>query len=33
TFTIILVVLIITPVLHRITNIIGYRMGAKREPW
>jgi len=33
TFTIILVVLIITPILHRVTNIIGYRMGAKREPW
>ncbi|MCX6676357.1 MAG: CDP-2,3-bis-(O-geranylgeranyl)-sn-glycerol synthase [Methanothrix sp.] len=33
TFTIILIVLIITPILHRVTNIIGYRMGAKREPW
>jgi CDP-2,3-bis-(O-geranylgeranyl)-sn-glycerol synthase len=33
TFTIILVVLIMTPILHRVTNIIGYRMGAKREPW
>lgn len=31
--TIMLVVLIITPILHRITNIIGYRIGAKREPW
>lgn len=31
--TIILIVLIITPILHRITNIIGYRIGAKREPW
>lgn len=31
--TIIIVVLIITPVLHRLTNIIGYRIGAKREPW
>ncbi len=30
---IILVVLIITPILHRLTNIIGYRIGAKREPW
>jgi CDP-2,3-bis-(O-geranylgeranyl)-sn-glycerol synthase len=30
---IILIVLIITPILHRITNIIGYRMGTKREPW
>ncbi len=30
---IIVIVLVITPVLHRITNIIGYRIGAKREPW
>ena len=31
--TIIIIVLIITPILHRLTNIIGYRIGAKREPW
>jgi CDP-2,3-bis-(O-geranylgeranyl)-sn-glycerol synthase len=31
--TIIIIVLIMTPILHRITNIIGYRIGAKREPW
>jgi len=31
--TIMMVVLIITPILHRIMNIIGYRMGSKREPW
>jgi len=31
--TIIIIVLIITPILHRITNIIGYRIGTKREPW
>jgi CDP-2,3-bis-(O-geranylgeranyl)-sn-glycerol synthase len=30
---IILIVLIVTPILHRVTNIIGYRMGAKKEPW
>lgn len=30
---IMIIVLIITPVLHRITNIIGYKIGAKREPW
>ena len=30
---IIITVLIITPILHRVTNIIGYRIGAKREPW
>jgi len=33
TSTIILIVLIITPILHRVSNIIGYKMGAKREPW
>jgi CDP-2,3-bis-(O-geranylgeranyl)-sn-glycerol synthase len=33
TLTIILIVLIITPILHRMVNILGYRMGAKREPW
>ena len=33
TVTIMVIVLIITPILHRITNIIGYRIGAKREPW
>jgi CDP-2,3-bis-(O-geranylgeranyl)-sn-glycerol synthase len=31
--TIMIIVLIITPILHRVTNIIGYRIGAKREPW
>jgi CDP-2,3-bis-(O-geranylgeranyl)-sn-glycerol synthase len=31
--TIMIVVLIITPILHRVMNIIGYRMGSKREPW
>ncbi len=30
---IMMIVLIITPILHRIMNIIGYRMGSKREPW
>lgn len=30
---IMLIVLIITPILHRATNIIGYKIGAKREPW
>ena len=30
---IMIIVLIITPILHRITNIIGYKIGAKREPW
>jgi CDP-2,3-bis-(O-geranylgeranyl)-sn-glycerol synthase len=31
--SIILIVSIMTPILHRATNIIGYKMGAKREPW
>lgn len=31
--SIMVVVLIITPILHRVMNIIGYRMGSKREPW
>jgi len=26
-------IIIITPILHRAVNILGYRMGAKREPW
>ncbi|MEM2925359.1 MAG: CDP-2,3-bis-(O-geranylgeranyl)-sn-glycerol synthase [Methanocellales archaeon] len=25
--------IIITPLLHRIVNIIGYKIGAKKEPW
>ena len=28
-----LTVLIVTPVLHRSVNIIGYRMGLKKVPW
>jgi CDP-2,3-bis-(O-geranylgeranyl)-sn-glycerol synthase len=24
---------VITPVLHRIINVIGYKIGAKKEPW
>jgi CDP-2,3-bis-(O-geranylgeranyl)-sn-glycerol synthase len=27
------IVLIITPILHRVTNIIGYKIKAKKEPW
>jgi CDP-2,3-bis-(O-geranylgeranyl)-sn-glycerol synthase len=33
TLTIMVIVVIITPVLHRVTNIIGYHVGAKKEPW
>ena len=29
----IITVLILTPVLHRLTNIIGYRFKLKKEPW
>lgn len=28
-----LVILILIPVLHRGTNIIGYKIGMKKEPW
>lgn len=28
-----LTILIVTPVLHRITNVIGYLIKAKKEPW
>ena len=30
---IIFIVLIVTPILHRVTNIIGYKIRAKKEPW
>ncbi len=33
TSEIIFIVLIITPILHRVTNIIGYKIKAKKEPW
>jgi CDP-2,3-bis-(O-geranylgeranyl)-sn-glycerol synthase len=28
-----LLVIVITPALHRAVNIVGYRMGRKKEPW
>ena len=28
-----LIVLIMTPLIHRSVNIIGYKLGAKKEPW
>ena len=31
--SVILVALIITPVLHRLTNVIAYRLGLKDVPW
>ena len=33
TFWIMITVLIITPALHRLTNIIGYYFKLKKEPW
>lgn len=33
TFWIIITVLILTPILHRLTNIIGYYIKLKKEPW
>lgn len=33
TFWIIIVIIVLTPALHRITNIIGYYMKLKKEPW
>lgn len=33
TSQIIFIVLIVTPILHRATNIIGYKIKAKKEPW
>ncbi|MEZ5336316.1 MAG: CDP-archaeol synthase, partial [Methanolobus sp.] len=33
TTPVIIVVLVLTPVLHLSTNIIGYFIGVKNEPW
>jgi CDP-2,3-bis-(O-geranylgeranyl)-sn-glycerol synthase len=33
TVPVIIAILIITPVLHRVVNIIGYKMGVKDVPW
>ncbi|WP_292486888.1 CDP-2,3-bis-(O-geranylgeranyl)-sn-glycerol synthase [Methanohalobium sp.] len=33
TYKIILIVLILTPLLHIVTNVIGYLIGVKKEPW
>jgi CDP-2,3-bis-(O-geranylgeranyl)-sn-glycerol synthase len=33
TMKIILIVLVVTPILHRATNVIGYKIKAKKEPW
>ena len=32
-FRIVVTVLIVTPILHLVTNIIGYFIGVKKEPW
>jgi CDP-2,3-bis-(O-geranylgeranyl)-sn-glycerol synthase len=33
TFGIMITVIILTPILHRLTNIIGYYIKLKKEPW
>lgn len=33
TFWVIITVLVLTPVLHRATNILGYHIKVKKEPW
>ena len=33
TIPIVIIILIVTPVLHRVTNIIGYFAGVKEVPW
>jgi CDP-2,3-bis-(O-geranylgeranyl)-sn-glycerol synthase len=33
TLPVLVAILIITPVLHRVVNIIGYKMGVKDVPW
>jgi CDP-2,3-bis-(O-geranylgeranyl)-sn-glycerol synthase len=33
TLPVIIAILILTPVLHRLVNIIGYKMGVKDVPW
>jgi CDP-2,3-bis-(O-geranylgeranyl)-sn-glycerol synthase len=33
TIPLLIVILIITPLLHRIVNIIGYKIGVKKVPW
>ena len=33
TLPIVILILIITPLLHRVTNIIGYKTGVKKVPW
>lgn len=33
TASVVIVILVITPLLHLVTNVIGYFMGVKKEPW
>jgi CDP-2,3-bis-(O-geranylgeranyl)-sn-glycerol synthase len=33
TLPVLIVILILTPILHRAVNIIGYLGGVKKEPW
>ncbi|VVB74577.1 CDP-archaeol synthase [Candidatus Tiddalikarchaeum anstoanum] len=30
---IVIIALVLTPIVHRAANIIGYKIGVKREPW
>ena len=32
-FWIMIISIIITPIIHRLSNIIGYEIGVKKEPW
>lgn len=32
-FIALITIVILTPLLHRLTNIIGYKLGKKKEPW
>jgi CDP-2,3-bis-(O-geranylgeranyl)-sn-glycerol synthase len=33
TVPVVIVILVLTPVLHRVVNIIGYYIGVKEVPW
>ncbi len=33
TLPLLIVILVLTPLLHRTVNIIGYKLGLKKEPW
>jgi CDP-2,3-bis-(O-geranylgeranyl)-sn-glycerol synthase len=33
TFPVLIIILILTPILHRVVNMFGYLMGVKEVPW